>query len=576
MVFIMLISQTIVAQWTQINSGTNLNLSQITFSSSGKGYISGDSGTVLINDNGVNWNKQIVGDTAHLYTINAPTNNLVITAGNSDGNFLKWNRSINGGNSWQALEAITVSNPRVVNDLFFINDSVGFGACHQPSITNQTCLIKTINGGNSWSYVDPSITTGGYRKSNAVFFVNDSVGYLVGDSRRVLKSTDTGNTWQEVLPPSTIVPGNVKFKDVFFLTADFGFVVGGVNGIGYVVSTTDGGTNWSADTFPEIVNSVYFKNNLFGYMACDSGKIYYTLDAGDSWFSNTTNVMNRLNSIYFYNNIGYVVGDSGIILQLGTSQSFVDASFILSTDSVICEGTQVEFINTSTDSVNYEWSLDGMVITTTKDFEYTFTDFGSYQIKLKAYDNMGSADSVMKDISVVKRANALAFAENDSVALGGTLSFSSFSSNAVSLNWYLNNSLIGSTSDIDITFSELGIQDVFLVASNDGCKDTSITLTVTVVDTNGSDTALFLKPINDNNRVYIYPNPVKDVLNITTTDNQTSFYVYIYNIIGEVVYESYVFDNESINIEDIRSGNYFLVMKTENKEYYNSYISVIR
>ena len=58
----------------------------------------------------------------------------------------------------------------------------------------------------------------------------------------LLKSTDGGNTWQNV-----VLPISIYAEDVFFINDNTGWVCG-ENGNGppsYVLGTTDGGKNWN-------------------------------------------------------------------------------------------------------------------------------------------------------------------------------------------------------------------------------------------------------------------------------------------------------------------------------------------
>ncbi len=63
------------------------------------------------------------------------------------------------------------------------------------------------------------------------------------------------------------------------------------------------------------------------------------------------------------------------------------------------------------------------------------------------------------------------------------------------------------------------------------------------------------------NEIAIYPNPVRDVLHISTNNNTIS-HIEIYNLSGQVV-QNYSWNSE-INVSDISTGNYILVGKNMN------------
>ncbi|WP_312766225.1 T9SS type A sorting domain-containing protein [Epilithonimonas sp.] len=72
---------------------------------------------------------------------------------------------------------------------------------------------------------------------------------------------------------------------------------------------------------------------------------------------------------------------------------------------------------------------------------------------------------------------------------------------------------------------------------------------------------------NSNDDIQIYPNPVKDVLNVVSKnkDTQDSGFV-IFNTAGNIVKQGY-FSNNSINIADLPSGVYMLTVENSSKAF---------
>src|SRR5262249_39933172 len=61
---------------------------------------------------------------------------------------------------------------------------------------------------------------------------------------------------------------------------------------------------------------VYFLNETEGWVVGIGGQIVSTVDGGDSWNSETSNVSTSLNAVYMIDeNTGWIVGASGTILQ---------------------------------------------------------------------------------------------------------------------------------------------------------------------------------------------------------------------------------------------------------------------
>lgn len=146
-------------------------------------------------------------------------------------------------------------------------------------------LVATVQNANAqWI----QITSGVSVNLNDVFFPTPSLGYIVGDSGTVLKTTDTGNTWQSIYTDSSL-----SFQSVYFTSVDTGYVAGGK-----LYKTTDGGITW-IQIFSDTLNSVqevYFVNNLLGF-AGTSDKVYKTQDGGSNWSEIIAG--NSFNSIYF-------------------------------------------------------------------------------------------------------------------------------------------------------------------------------------------------------------------------------------------------------------------------------------
>jgi hypothetical protein len=127
----------------------------------------------------------------------------------------------------------------------------------------------------------------------------------------------------------------------------------------------------------------------------------------------------------------------------------------------------------------------------------------------------------------------------------GVLETSNFiNTNAGNYTWYLDNDEIATTTANNFTPLALGDYEVRFEPFG-SCDLISNTVTVTVLGTNNT--------IIDNYK--IYPNPVKDVLIINTSEKIEK--VVVYSIFGEKVREVEVTNNQ-IDLSNIDSGIYFL------------------
>jgi photosystem II stability/assembly factor-like uncharacterized protein len=127
-------------------------------------------------------------------------------------------RTTNGGSTWQQ-----VLNGGNIFDLWFVDDNLGFCGGAGGSIA------RTTDGGATWTWID----TPSNSDINSIFFLNDTLGWFAGNGGA--RTTDGGDTW-------TLLPELPQFTmSLFFTDPDTGYAV---NFSGYVLRTTNGGNSW--------------------------------------------------------------------------------------------------------------------------------------------------------------------------------------------------------------------------------------------------------------------------------------------------------------------------------------------
>jgi photosystem II stability/assembly factor-like uncharacterized protein len=82
------------------------------------------------------------------------------------------------------------------------------------------------------------------------------------------------------------VPTSANLRDVYFLSRELGWVVGDS---GTILKTTNGGMSWSIQTPPQPTHlvSVAFMNADTGYIATDFSSLIRTFDGGNTWTQDT-------------------------------------------------------------------------------------------------------------------------------------------------------------------------------------------------------------------------------------------------------------------------------------------------
>jgi len=170
-----------------------------------------------------------------------------------------------------------------------------------------SCISVVFTFAQSTSF--QKVNSNSYPSFNEIRFVNETTGWVVGLAGSIYKSIDAGQTWHEQRSNTTN-----DLNAICFLTDQIGFVSGENSTL---LSTTNGGTSWKADsisaipTVPATIYSIYFSDNLKGWMLASSasvGWILSTTDGGETWNINltTTKPMNKMS--FFSPNKGMACG----------------------------------------------------------------------------------------------------------------------------------------------------------------------------------------------------------------------------------------------------------------------------
>jgi photosystem II stability/assembly factor-like uncharacterized protein len=204
---------------------------------------------------------------------------------------------------WNAV----YENDSIINlGMYFTSDSVGFVVGYRINELNYQIghVLKTTDGGNHWNkiYEGTSQTPNpaSYPSFRCVYFPTNQTGYVGGDFNLILKTTNAGQTWQELLLPFSPPVYDAR---LLYCTDSLTCFVGKA----YLYKTFDGGLNWSLDSNASPLLDVSFPSSNRGY-----GIWSNTLDGGNNWIEPQfppTGLTPDYNCIHFVNDsLGWLGG----------------------------------------------------------------------------------------------------------------------------------------------------------------------------------------------------------------------------------------------------------------------------
>ncbi len=172
--------------WTPININSDKHDKQyVYFADENLGFISGNSTLYRTTDGGDNWDTLAVGYN------NQNLNSKVAFINSTTGFFGKKGqifKTTNKGDTW--TDAV-IDNHSVPQQIQFLSESIGYAICTSDTFGIPVhILFKTTDGGESW--FDLTDEFPGSTSFNAMFFTDESTGYLVGPYGKIIKTSSGG------------------------------------------------------------------------------------------------------------------------------------------------------------------------------------------------------------------------------------------------------------------------------------------------------------------------------------------------------------------------------------------------
>ena len=201
----------------------------------GTGYASGEFGTLLRTDNGLNWTGIRTGLTGDLYALRAVDADTVIV-----GAGCVMRRSDDSGDTFRRVPFVAREQncPSPLAAFHFPGEQVGYVVLRDGSVSR-----TDPGGGFSGRTEVPGTLAAGAGQPvppTDVYFVNEATGFVTAGGA-IYRTTDSAQTWTQEFTGSTAL------TSVFFADATTGYAVGANNTI---LKSNDGGATWSVVAVP--------------------------------------------------------------------------------------------------------------------------------------------------------------------------------------------------------------------------------------------------------------------------------------------------------------------------------------
>jgi photosystem II stability/assembly factor-like uncharacterized protein len=404
--------------------------------------------------------------------------------------------------SAQSWQIVVSNNPNIhfLNDFHFTNPVIGY------CVGDSGTVIKTIDSGNTWQ----SLSANTFNDLYSVKFLNSDTGWIAGRNGTIKKTTDGGMSW---------INQSFNSKDqrsVYFINKDTGFVIAfspyatHFNYLGSdstIMETTDGGNTWFQNySYNQGIGSIYFNQAGTGF-AGSNDTIMISTDKGANWSKIGVHYTGPIIAFNFpSSNVGYALSLNSLLKTTDGGVSWFNATYNVTCGS---DGWPESIYFTSNDTGYHvgicyyatpAFGFTGSNISKTSDGGNTETSFG------------GSADWLT---SVFFTNSVTGF------AIGGNYYGIS---NGYGTTWYYGNGII------------LKYNNNPLNINSDQVKQ---------------------------DELKIYPNPSDKYINICFPENTN--YISIIDFLGRVKEKKNVTGLTNSKIEIDESGIYFIQAVTGNK-----------
>lgn len=375
---------------------------------------------------------------------------------------------------------------------------------------------------------------------NDIQFVNNQVGYIAGENGTLMKTSNGGASWSEIVVQGISNPWNQgNFIDIEFTDATNGFLI--VENAPSVYQTNDGGTSWLEVTnqttnqcFPNTVFAVSTDNIFTGGSDCFQGATINEW-AQSAWSVKVVNyqtfdTQHLVTDLDFDGNLGLAAVNNEYILRstdAGATWDTINSN--IGNGNVL---TSVFIGSNDTCYAGYNQFQGGFGILFSTDFGLTWQeDINSATFYYPAYYGFAeSSDGKIYAASVPYNGNiGVIF-----TLINGNWNFESVDQPVYAMDSY--------GSDVTWAVGDSG----YVVVNKD----------LVTLSTNENDEIL-------RSEIEIFPNPAGQNVKWNCHDCRVHR-VRVVDLCGKVVIAKDIKNEKELNIEELKNGSYTLELTMEN------------
>jgi ELWxxDGT repeat protein len=512
------------ASWATLSQLPNILFYSVRFPSEKTGYVMSEYGVYKTTDRGMTWNllpPPFNQPTSFAYFEDENTGYIArgpVLYKTEDG----------GATFTEAFRSTTDPNTPASVGALYIKDNLMISF-------NMPYTFRSLDKGKTWKTTK---ATSWYTYTDA-FFISSTVGYRMELFGGIQKTTNAGDTWQNVfMPPSG---DHDAFRTLWFFNESVGLKAGDI-----LEKTTDGGVTWKQIYGLQYINQIRFIDAQRGYATGNNGNVYYTVDGGDTW--DLWTVLDggisfleiSRGNVYFSGQYGLLVTNSHDWLT-PTLPSYVAGQ------AKVCPESAVMYTVAENYWSSYEWSVtDGATLDDNgATARVEFPVEGIYQITVKEYNACGISDTRTFDVTATSMADVEILGA-DVVAPGqkkAPYEITDIESD-IRYSWSVTGGSIveNNHADIRVNWSNrYGDGQVSVTAADtvSGCR-TFATFPVSISGVTGIET-------NESTLLSVYPNPTHDEIAVISKLNQPA-QLQVYDVVGKKYLHQQLTPNQQQNL----------------------------